>query len=256
MQLDLGLIKDFYTRLEPLTKDEVWIILGAARKKYAKDNPDITTSHEVVTRQMVRYNDEHVFIQAIRKTAALLSVSTDKNTKKDFPPESHAIYIAINPRSTVLAKSLTDDKMNRYFYTLLQNSSEQGRIDAYKQIKRFNVHYYSALQKAASKKTWRIVDVDIKNPVIIAPLMNDLIDSIERENIKFITKTHGGYHIIYDRRANERLIGMNALWQIKTNYGLDKLEIEVFKDRLTPIWGTRQGGYLVRESAWGENKNK
>ena len=235
-------LEDFYLELEQLKKDEIYMILGGARKKYAKDNPDISTSHEIITRQMVRENDYKFFYQAVRKTDALLNVAIDKNTEKDFPKESHVIYISINPRSTIKAKGLSDEIMNRHYYTLLSNESEQGRIDAYKQIKRFKVHYYSALQKAPSNTKWRIMDIDVKYKDIIV----DSINIIKRENIKFITETHGGYHIIYDRKANEYLMRNDGLRFLRLTHNLLKNQLELFKDRLTPVWGTEQGGFMVR----------
>ena len=239
---DKQLIFDFWGKLDQLQRDEIYMILGGARKKYGKDNSDISTSHEIVTRQMVRQHDYFKFFyQVVRKTDALLNVSIDKNTEKDFPKESHVIYLSINPRSTIKAKGLSDEIMNRHYYTLLSNESEQGRIDAYKQIKRFKVHYYSALQKAPSNTKWRIMDIDVKNK----DLLQDCIYAIKRENIKFITETHGGYHIIYDRRANEYLYG-DKLKQIQKGHGMKKSEIELHADRLTPIWGTEQGGFMVR----------
>ena len=178
----------------------------------------------------------------MRKTQALLNVSTDKNTKKDFPKESHVIYIGINPRSTIQAKWLCDTAMNKYYHTLLLNSSEQGRTDAYGQIKRFKVHYYSALQKAASNNKWRILDIDVK----YLDIVEDAIFLIQKKNIKFVTETHGGYHIIYDRRANEALLGNRGLEYLYKSHNLNKNQIETFTDRLTPIWGTKQGGFTVR----------
>lgn len=242
MITDKSLVKEFYEQLDRLEKDEVYMILGGARKKYAKDNPDISTSHEIITRQLVKENDFDLFYQAVRKTDALLNVSTDKNTKKDFPKESHVIYCAINPRSTIQAKWLCDTTMNKYYHTLLLNASEQGRKDAYGQIKRFKVHYYSALQKAASDNKWRILDID----VIYLDIVYDAIVLIKRKNIKFVTRTHRGYHIIYDRRANEHLLGNRGLEFLIKTHRLNINQIETFKDRLTPIWGTEQGGFTVR----------
>ena len=246
MIVDDNLVKQFFHRLDNLQKDEVYMILGGARKKYAKDNPDISTSHEIITRQMVRQYDVNLFFQAVRKTDALLNVSIDKNTGKDFPKESHVIYIGINSRSTIKAKGISDDLMNRHYYTLLLNESEQGRIDAYKQIKRFKVHYYSALQKAPSNNTkWRIIDIDVKNDELLHELIV-CIQEVGNSVIKFVTETHGGYHIIYDRRANALLAGTKFLNTIRKKYSLEKNQLEIIKDRLTPIWGTEQGGFMVR----------
>ena len=236
-------IIDFWLNLDPLKNDEVYMVLGGARKKYAKDNPAISTSHEIISRQIVKENDVDLFVSAVRKTDALLKVSTDKNTGEFFPPKSHVIYFGINPRSTILAKSMTDEIINRHYYTLLQNTSDQGRIDAYKQIKRFNVHYFSALQKSASTKKWRILDIDLKG----RQLLSNLVEMIGDGGIKMITETHGGYHIIYDRKANEYVIGMKKLDEIRKKWGLEAVQIETFKDRLTPIWGTEQGGFEVKE---------
>ena len=240
---DKQLVFDFWGKLDQLQKDEIYMMLGGARKKYAKGNHAISTSHEIITRQMVRQHDYFKFFyQAVRKTDALLNVSIDKNTEKDFPKESHVIYISINPRSTIKAKGLCDEIMNHHYYTLLSNESEQGRIDAYKQIKRFKVHYYSDLQKAPSNTKWRILDIDIKNEELI----NHLIEIVNPKYIKFITETHGGYHIIYDRRANEYLMGQKLLKLFRDKYALKTNQLEMFKDRLTPIWGTEQGGFMVR----------
>lgn len=249
MIVNTKLMEDFYKELDPLTKDEVYIILGGARKKYAKDNPDISTSHEIVTRQVLRYNVFDFFFQSVRKTSALLKVSVDKNSGKVFPSDSHVIYIGINPRSTILAKAKCDEKMNSYYFELLRDVSEEARKNAYRQIKRFNVHYYSALQKSPSNKKWRILDIDVKDFNIV----EDLIVIIDKSNIKFITETHGGYHIIYDRIANEFLLGGKELERIREKYNLKKGDIDVFKDRLTPVWGTSQGGLMVKPY-WSRQK--
>lgn len=239
-----GQIRRFWQKLDPLQNDEVYMILGGARKKYAKDNPAISTSHEIISRQLVKENEFPLFLSAVRKTQALLNVSTDKNTGEIFPPESHVIYIGINPRSTVDAMIMTMNQFNIYYATLLKNSSDQGRQDAYKQLKRFNVHYFSSLQKSASNKKWRIIDIDVKDRM----LLSDIVEMIGDGAIKFITETHGGYHIIYDRKANEYVIGQHRLMKIQEKWNLRTNQLETFKDRLTPIWGTEQGGFEVKEA--------
>lgn len=237
------LIHDFFTKLDKLVKDEVYIILGGARKKYARHNDDISASHEIVSRQMVREHDFHLFNQAIRKTKALLNVSTDKNTRRDLPEHTHVIYISINPRSTFKAKFQTDMKFMEYYQNLIYSEKLQVREDAFMQIKRFNVHYFSELQKTASRKNWNILDLDTKN----INILRDLIQAVTPKYLNFVTETRGGFHIIYDRRANEYLLGRERkLSVIREKFGLGQNNLDIFKDRLTPIWGTEQGGFLVK----------
>lgn len=241
--MDRDLIHDFFTKLDKLENDEVFIILGGARKKYARTEDDISASHEIVTRQIVKENDFHLFNQAIRKTKAVLQVATDKNTRKDFPDHVHVIYISINPRSSFKAKMRTDMKFVDYYRDLIYSEKEETREMAFMQIKRFNVHYFSELQKASSRKKRGIIDLDSKN----INILRDLIQAVTLEYLYFVTETRGGFHLIYNRKANEYLLGREKkLERIREKFGLYPNDLDIFKDRLTPIWGTEQGGFLVK----------
>jgi hypothetical protein len=241
---DENLVLQHYQILNKLVKDQVLMIFGGARKKYDKT---LSTSHEIVTRQLVKYNNPIDFLQAVKKTDALLNVSIDKRTNKKLSAKSHVIYMGVNPRSAINAMMSTNTKMLKYLTnTILYNGNEQDSIN---NIKNFNTHFFSEIQKNPANKANRVLDIDIKNPEIPQMILDykSIIPYIE-----YITETNGGYHVVYNRKANQYFYGKNGglIKEIVSKFNLKYTEkekdIEMFEDRLTPIWGTTQGDFKVK----------
>ena len=62
--------------LQPLNNDEVYIVVLTARKKYC---PTISSSMEVVSRDIIRNNDPNKILRKLKKMSIVEGLYTDKN---------------------------------------------------------------------------------------------------------------------------------------------------------------------------------
>lgn len=232
--IDEEMIRDFFDKLPMLESGEVFLMLGAARKKYAKDCPDITASHEVVTRELVRENDYSKFISKAQKTRAKVLQSRDKNSGEKFPVKSAVTWINPNPRDTVRAYGQFTTKMDKYLVELVRSPSEEHSDNVGHQFGRMATHLYSEVQKSPSRKPFSIADIDTKDKQIAIDLATQL-----EPYTSWVTETPGGYHVVYESEGNRIVYGEG----LRNEYD----DVEWQKDRLTHIWGVKNGGFKIRE---------
>lgn len=226
--MDRQLIKDMMTVLPKLGKDEVFILIGGARKKYSEL---LSTSHEVVIRKIVRENNPERFVNVVEKMYAYLLASRDMKTNKKFPPESLVIYINPIPRSMIVAHQNFITRMSKYHYQLIQGHDIDKQNS--KQLKKMDVHMYSEIQNSPAKRSLSNCDIDTQDRRVFDDIVGYL-----KGYIKFMTKTRGGWHIVYRSEGNAIVYKK----RLKEVYA----ETEWRKDTLTPVWGTIQGGVLVQ----------
>ena len=230
--MNTELIKQFHEKLVDLEEDEVYLLTGGARKKYANGNPDISTSHEVVTRKLVRHNDFDKFLSIIEKSRAMVALSIDKNTKKNLPQETHVLWMNPNPRSTLKGYNHFKKKVDDHIYELTKCKGD--REQHYRQLKKIDVIYHSSIQVSASRKLYSVCDIDVKNITILKVIAEHLLPYIA-----WITETRGGYHIVYHVEGN----GIVYSEGIKQLFGE---KVEWLKDQMTYIWGVPQGDFIPK----------
>ena len=227
--MDRKLTEQMMHFLPELGRDEVFLLVGGARKKYA---PEISKSHEVVIRKIIRENDPIKFADTVEKMHNFVINSRDSGTGEKFPEHAVALYINPIPRSMIKAYDQFQKKISSHYYQLVNGHDKD--LQNSKQIKRMDVHLYSAIQNQPSKIIFNNCDID----VLDRKVFDDLIYRLNKY-IQFATVTRGGWHIVY------RPPGNKEVYEQKLKEKYPKI-VEWRKDTLTPIWGTLQGGHLVQ----------
>ena len=161
-------------------KDEVYLLLALARKKY---NPDI--SRPILFSEIVESPARWVY-----KIHKLLKLA-------DSYPFSFNLYVSQNPRSIRKALFLFKSK-------LLQFEFEGSKLHVEK-LKRLDSMWKSCLQNqfSRSRKQYFIVDIDTK----IQHVVEDVKETLEKQEVQIIkvNETRSGVHILC-KPFNVRLI--------------------------------------------------
>jgi len=240
--------------LQPLKNDEVYITVLTARKKYC---PTISSSMEVVTRDIIRNNDTNKILRKLKKMSIVEGLYTDKN-EDIIPNEAFALYILPEPRSMLKAYNEFTKNINEWNYENLVKSNivEGANLELYRKL---DLKLFSSIHKSKSKSKYFIIDIDKKDETLLnntldrikmGDLSKDLGSSLQWqhpsiESISWISETRGGWHIILNR--NEMTGKFIHELQTKYSYLLKDSEVEIRKETMTPVVGTSQGGFVVKE---------
>lgn len=223
--------------LQPLEDDEVYITVLTARKKYCSN---ISSSMEVVTRDIIRNNDTNKILRKLRKMSVVENLYTNKNGDI-IPIEAFALYILPEPRSMLKAYNEFAKVVNEWSYNNLVGDNKDLEL-----YRRLDVKLFSSIHKSKSKSNYFILDVDKKDEILLTSILKIMKDNcIENESIRYITETRGGYHIILDR--NETTGKFIHHFKNSYTYLFQENVIEFRKDMMTPISGLLQGGFVVKE---------
>ena len=223
--------------LQPLKNDEVYIAVLTARKKYC---PTISSSMEVVTRDIIRNNDTNKILRKLRKMSIVENLYTDKNGDI-IPIEAFSLYILPEPRSMLKAYNEFIKVVNEWSYNNLIGTEKDLELYI-----RLDIKLFSSIHKSKSQSNYFIIDVDRKDENLLKLILKDMENNgIKNESIRWMSETHGGYHIILNR--NE--ITGKFIHFIQTNYSymLKYNIIELRKETMTPTPGMLQGGFVVKE---------
>lgn len=224
---DINEIKDFTERvLMNLEDDEVYILLLNSRKKYCQT--EISKSEEVLGRDLVRENDIDKILRKINKISYTNGVYVDRNTLRPVPIHCMALYCLTDPRSSLKGYSEFIEDINKMIYDSFKGESKN--LELYRRI---DVKLFSAIHKNRSRRLFSIVDIDKKDNVIL-----DKVTDLLKGHIKWISETHGGFHVIANRVYDTGVIIYTKI------VGMEY--VEVLKEPMTPLPGTRQGGFEVR----------
>lgn len=231
------------TVLQPLKDDEVYIAVLTARKKYCET---ISSSLEVVNRDIIRSNDTNKILRKFRKLAIVEGIYTDKN-EDVIPIDAFALYVLPEPRSTLKGyKEFTRD-INEWIYSDLIGTNKN--LNYYRNV---DTKLFSAIHKSRSRASYFIFDIDLKDEELLSDFRDAMLDNnIKEESIKWTSETHGGYHMILERNESTgTFVSLFKTGKIKLSKSYDILftnaYIELRKDTMTPIPGCLQGGFLVK----------
>lgn len=224
MIYDLSEVLGFFQKiLEPLADFQTYLMLAIARKKY---EPTLVKSSQIV---LGRHIIKTVPVEPMEKLIKLsnsLKETYFKNEK--VPDHAKAIYICINPTDTIKAYHEFLKKTNQYIHDFLKNP-ELDKTP----MKSLDRVWFGCLQASATRGRYLIIDLDNKEQ------FKDIFDQLEQSWIKSITETRGGYHFILER--NEKSAK-------KVFMEVQKIEnVEITRHGITPIVGTLQGGFKVRD---------
>jgi len=239
--------------LLPLENDEVYIIVLTARKKYC---PTISSSLEVVSRDIIRNNDIDRIIRKIRRMSIVEGIYVDKDNNT-IPIEAFSMYILPEPRSTIKAYMTFTQDINKWNYENLMkcNIVEDANLGLYRKL---DIKLFSAIHKSRSRSDYFIIDIDKKDEKLleyIIQLLEIELVELEKENIlqssirrfngliKWISETRGGYHVILNRNETTGKF-IHKLMNQKIP------DVEFRKETMTPVVGMLQGGFVVKEKIY------
>lgn len=223
---DVEEIKDFLNKvMPPLEDDEVFILLLNTRKKYCPG--ELSKSEEVLGRDLIRDNDIDKTIRKIKRISCTDGVYVDKNTSRPVPSSCMALYLLLDPRSTLKGYSEFVYDINKWTY-----ESFKGELNL-ELYRRMDIKLFSAIHKNRSRPLYWVIDIDKKDEDIL-----DKVTSLLDGNIRHIMETHGGYHVTVDKN---KVTGKIIYEDIR---GLEY--VEILKEPMNPIPGTRQGGFEVK----------
>ena len=227
------LLEDFFRKvLVPLEKDEVYIALIVARKKYGASR-----SEEMLDKLVLKRSDPEYLVRKFQKFCNVENCYLDRNTGEPIPPESMAVYIDLTPRSAMKAYRDFINSVERWS-SQLTNLLLNGNLDeaerVLKNFRRLDTKLFSSLAKSPATSPYRIVDIDEKSSALLKKVLGAL-----KEHVVWVTETRGGYHVIVRNNRDTGIIFHEVL------RGLDKVELQFGKRLMTPLPGTMQGGFMV-----------
>lgn len=221
--------------LQPLNNDEVYIVILTARKKYC---PTISSSMEVVSRDIIRNNDINKIMRKLKKMSIVEGLYTDKN-EDIIPNEAFALYILPEPRS--MLKAYKEFSININEWMCVDLLSENKNLELYRKL---DLKLFSAIHKSKSKAKYFIIDIDKKDETLLKNILYFIhskeFDSDNLQHIQWLSETRGGYHIILNRN-NETGKIIHEIMKRKFEF------VEFRKETMTPVPGTSQGGFVVKE---------
>jgi len=221
---DCDQIKEFVEKALPkLEKDEVFIMMLCARKKYCSE---LKRSEEGLCQKVIRTNDPKIVTQKIEQ----ITSSPYFQDGEKIPQKAMAVYIDPNPKSTIKAFSTFVKETMNQVYSLTQNQDES----VYNYFRKLDVRLFSAIHRSTSRRWCWIIDVDKKDQSLLHEILTKL-----GENTIWVTETRGGYHVLVRATKTAGKIIFTEIVKVQ--------DVEIQKEAMTPIPGTIQGGFKVRK---------
>jgi len=223
---DEVMFKEFIKNIVPeLERDEVIIGILAARKKYV---PELSRSDEILDKIIVK-REEDVF----RKFRKFMRVEKgdyiDFNTGQEIPLNAMVCYIDLNPKSSIKALNTFFKEMDDWKYQAIVDH----QFDL-SQFRKLDTKVFSALARRVSRRLYFLVDVDDTELNRYPSILPDPL---------WISRTRGGYHLIYSNSKEIRSEVYNTVSQYNLN-------VEIQKEVQTPVPGSLQGGRQVYPCIW------
>jgi len=247
----------FINLLPDLQEYHVYILMLMIRSRFAKQLLGIKVKDVVLEREVVPWykpNWRGDFVRKVRKLV-VLGENADKifivsKEKGEFsvPPQVCGIVCVMNQAN--VKQALCDFLNETLKLLVLQNDFE----NAHKVWKR----YVAQLHKRA-KKTFHVLDLDVKDENIF----NEVMSELDKYNQPyFIIETSRGYHFIINLKTfseDKKLAGkfftefvkkyvpekQKTLYEIDEN-NVKKPLIEYQTQAMSPIPGTLYGGFPIK----------
>jgi hypothetical protein len=241
-------VVSFLKMMVPLPKDDhVYLAWMVARKKYNASAGGISRSEEMLSRTILYSQNYDDIIRKIMKFEVSEECFVDYNTKTPIPWTNYATYIDLTPKS--MAKSLVDFSSD-IMQEIWAVRTEPERM---KRLRNIEPLLFSKIHKSnAIRKPYKIIDVDDKG--IYERVRNSLV--YYEIPIKWITETHGGFHIIVPIGPHMEIFYKSFVPLMTIDFGP---KVEILENTQTPICGTYQGGFLTNPADidyWESAKTK
>ena len=231
---DLTETKEFVERiLMKLQDDEVYILLLNARKKWC---PELSRSEEIMYRDLIRDNDLDRTLRKIKKSSCVSGgIYVDIKTQKEIDTSCMALYVLLDPRSTLKGYGEFIEYINNWIY-----DSFKGETKNLELYRRMDIKLYSAIHKNRSRGLYFLIDIDKKDEDILERVVGPLDG-----HIRWVSETHGGYHVVIAKSYEAGIIIHTKM--VNMEY------VEILKEPMSPLPGTLHGGFKVtgiRRDLW------
>jgi len=174
MKLSIEELEDY----SEFGENRVYLLMAIARKK---ENPDITSSGEIVFREVVKHEED-----IERKVNKLQNAC-----KRYGEAEKFRLYYSANARNTLDAYFRYRERMDSWI-----EKKMNGQADIDRKLKRLDSHWKSELQKPHSRdETFFLYDLDTKSEDARKELVENLEEYTE---IKLHVPTPNGHHYIVE----------------------------------------------------------
>jgi len=231
--------KDKADTAAALQEERVCLLQLCARRKYA---PQLTRSEKIFDRQMVDFAadaDAEPFVRQLLRLEAPLDAYAESQTGILIPSEAFALYLTLNPASTVDAFDLA----SRQVQAKLVEAARGHQVGAVSPLNLF----YSAVHIEVGGRFEKL-DVDTKDAALVGEL-RALFDA-HRIEPEFVIESKNGFHVVMDNKTSYGAItGRKALLEfVTTRDWLDVNGKDSHPSCVVP--GTLQGGFPTRLVAW------
>jgi len=225
-----NLIREFFAEImPPLEKDEVYLTMAQARRKYAEI---LLVGHDPVTaKKLLRTNNLETVIQKIRQLDAMAQQSYIKETELKIPLKAIVLFCDVNPKSMSQGFIKTMGLFTQELFKIKADSP-----DAWEAFRKLDLRLASNVHKSNSRILYLVLDVDVKDFLALVE-----IDKLFEENIKWISETRGGYHVIL---KHSKEVAKTLYPRLMDSSLAERYDIDLA--RMTPIPGTIQGGFKVK----------
>ncbi len=165
------------------TDFDVYVLLGVARKK---DNAGITSSQEVVFREIIKGKDN------IEKKCTKLVTQCKNYKNADDKGMNFYIYISVNGRDSRKGYMTFKNQMLKYEREILFG------VDCHNQLKRVDSIWLSALMKPESRSTNNrkfMLDIDTKDERAVTAIVGGCLAKVHPFPI-LKQETKNGWHYV------------------------------------------------------------
>lgn len=237
----------FWELFSPKEEGEASIVQLIAREKYTGKNFPSGGASQVLRKELVKSTD---FRQNFRKIVGMECPShafTLRDSDITVPKGSTVLYSTINPRDTIKAWIETNSQLTQHLFDV-----SQGKTSSFKPSK-LDSTFKSNVHKFAKEKIFSDIDIDSKDPKFLSSVQ-EILTPI-KEAIVMIIETHGGFHVIFEKRKVTSLQNKKLFEFAKTtkfskanrngNKSTDSL-FSINSDPMVPVPGTFQGDFITR----------
>lgn len=239
-----------------------------------KNRPYITDDDISELRERDPVSLGYLSYHGLRRTKLFVDGEYVEGYIIDIPLQTCVVYVTLTVHNTIKAvddlvgKILSmKNEMGNIALNTVNGELSEGQIKSILSIvrtfKKANIEFLSALHRRTIRKPYIILDIDYDDYEFMGRVVKLVADKYGVEPLT-ITRTHGGYHVIYSRKQQPNIevsknkaknlvtvfndAFVNKWSETRKELGIDVEDrvVEVKKDPMTSVPGTFHGGVKVR----------
>lgn len=213
----------FQKMLETLPHHMVYLMLGIARKKY---EPTLVKSSQIVLDRKILKTTQQEALEKVIVMDNALRENYFKN--EEVPKNAKAIYVTVTPCDAMKAWFELMKTGNQYLHDFIANPDLTKTP-----MRSIDNKWFGALQATGTKGRYLVIDLDNKEG------FDSVLEKLDLKKVRHITETRGGYHFFVERDSDT---SKQVFTEVKF-----LPDVEITRHGMTPIVGTLQGGFEVKE---------